>query len=54
MVIGPNAPLVFDLYRATHMTGTHYFYKPNPSSLLMVNYHYKLIFQLLTNVVKHI
>lgn len=32
MLIGPNAPLVFDPFRATHMTHTYDFYKPDPSS----------------------
>lgn len=32
MLIGPNAPLVFDSFRATHMTHTYDFYKPDPSS----------------------
>lgn len=32
MLIGPNAPLVFDTFRATHMTHTYDFYKPDPSS----------------------
>lgn len=32
MLIGPNAPLVFDPFRATHMTNTYDFYKPDPSS----------------------
>lgn len=32
ILIGPNAPLVFDPFRATHMTHTYDFYKPDPSS----------------------
>lgn len=32
MLIGPNAPLVFDPFRATHMTHTYDFYKPDPLS----------------------
>lgn len=32
MLIGPNAPLVFDPFRATHMTHTYDFYKPDPMS----------------------
>lgn len=32
MLIGPNAPLVFDSYRATQMTNTYDFYKPDPTS----------------------
>lgn len=32
MLIGPNAPLVFDPFRATHMTHTYDFYKPDPTS----------------------
>ena len=32
MLIGPDAPLVFDTFRATHMTHTYDFYKPDPSS----------------------
>lgn len=32
MLIGPNAPLVFDPLRATHMTHTYDFYKPDPAS----------------------
>lgn len=32
MLIGPNAPLVFDSFRATHMTHTYDFYKPDPAS----------------------
>lgn len=32
MLIGPNAPLVFDPFRATHMTHTYDFYKPDPAS----------------------
>lgn len=32
MLIGPNAPLVFDPFRATHMTHKYDFYKPDPSS----------------------
>lgn len=32
MLIGPNAPLKFDSFRATHMTHTYDFYKPDPLS----------------------
>lgn len=32
MLIGPNAPLVFDPFRATHMTHIYDFYKPDPAS----------------------
>lgn len=32
MLIGPNAPLVFEPFRVTHMTHTYDFYKPDPSS----------------------
>lgn len=32
MLIGPNAPLVFEPFRATHMTHTYDFYKPDPAS----------------------
>lgn len=32
MLIGSNAPIVFDSFRATHMSHTYDFYKPDPSS----------------------
>lgn len=32
MLIGPNAPLVFDPIRATHMENVYDFYKPDPHS----------------------
>lgn len=32
MLVGPNAPLVFEPFRATHMTHTYDFYKPDPAS----------------------
>lgn len=32
MLIGPNAPLVFDPIRASHMEHIYDFYKPNPAS----------------------
>lgn len=32
MLVGPNAPLVFDPFRGTHMTHTYDFYKPDPAS----------------------
>lgn len=32
MLIGPNAPLVFDPFRVTHATNVYDFYKPDPSS----------------------
>ena len=35
MLIGPNAPIVFEDVRSTFIDNNHDFYKPNPGKSLM-------------------
>ena len=35
MLIGPNAPIVFEDVRSTFIENNHDFYKPNPGKILM-------------------
>ena len=37
MLIGPNAPLVFDNARSTFMDHAYDFYKPDPSIITLLN-----------------
>lgn len=37
MLVGPNAPIVFEDVRSTFIDNNHDFYKPNPGKILMIS-----------------